>query len=74
MSYKNIVTRILDNIIDEVNKDENMDRIKKNIIEPIFHNTVYQLYPYILIFIITMIALILMVVSILCLNIRSCYT
>ena len=47
-----------------------MDRIKKNIIEPIIHNTVYQLYPYILIFIIIMIALVLMVVSILCLNIR----
>ena len=54
----------------EINKEENMDRIKKNIIEPIIHNTVYQLYPYILIFIIIMIALVLMVVSILCLNIR----
>ena len=70
MSYKNIVNKILDNVILEVNKKDNMERIKKNIIEPIIHNTVYQLYPYILIFIITLIALVLMVVSILCLNIR----
>ena len=70
MSYKNIVSRILDNVISEINKEDNIDRIKKNIIEPIIHNTVYQLYPYILIFIITLIALVLMVVSILCLNIR----
>lgn len=70
MSYKNIVNKILDNAILEVNKKDNMERIKKNIIEPIIHNTVYQLYPYILIFIITLIALVLMVVSILCLNIR----
>ena len=70
MSYKNIVSRILDNVISEINKEDNIDRIKKNIIEPIIHNTVYQFYPYILIFIITLIALVLMVVSILCLNIR----
>ena len=70
MSYKNIVNKILDNVILELNKKDNMERIKKNIIEPIIHNTVYQLYPYILIFIITLIALVLMVVSILCLNIR----
>ncbi len=70
MSYKNIINKILDNVILEVNKKDNMERIKKNIIEPIIHNTVYQLYPYILIFIITLIALVLMVVSILCLNIR----
>ena len=70
MSYKNIVNKILDNVILEINKKDNMERIKKNIIEPVIHNTVYQLYPYILIFIITLIALVLMVVSILCLNIR----
>ena len=70
MSYKNIINKVLDNVILEINKKDNMERIKKNIIEPVIHNTVYQLYPYILIFIITLIALVLMVVSILCLNIR----
>ena len=70
MSYQNIVSRILDNVISEINKENNMGRIKKNVIEPIIHSTLYQLYPYILIFIIIMIALVLMVVSLLCLNIR----
>ena len=73
MSYKQIVQKILDNFIIEVNKEENINKIKKNIIEPIIHNTVYQMYPYIIIFIITMIVLLLLVFSILFLNIRACY-
>ena len=73
MSYKQIVQKILDNVIIEVNKEENINKIKKNIIEPIIHNTVYQMYPYIIIFIITMIVLLLLVFSILFLNIRACY-
>ena len=73
MSYKQIVEKILDNVIIEVNKRENIDKIKKNIIEPIIHNTVYEMYPYIIIFIITMIVLLLLVFSILFLNIRACY-
>ena len=50
MSYNAIVKKVLDNIISEVNKENNMDRIKKNVIEPIIHNTMYQLYPYMAIF------------------------
>ena len=73
MSYKQIVQKILDNVIIEVNKEENINSIKKYIIEPIIHNTVYQMYPYIIIFIITMIVLLLLVFSILFLNIRACY-
>jgi uncharacterized protein YaaW (UPF0174 family) len=73
MSYKQIVEKILDNVIIEVNKRENIDKIKKNIIEPIIHNTVYEMYPYIIIFIITMIVLLLLVFSILFLNLRACY-
>ena len=30
MSYNAIVSKILDNIVSEVNREENMDRIKKN--------------------------------------------
>ena len=61
MSYNEIVKKILDNIIDEINKEENMDRIKKNIIEPIKHKTMYQIYHYVLVF------------TILFLNIKLCY-
>ena len=43
MSYNAIIKKILDNIVIEVNKEENMDRIKKNVIEPIIYNTMYQL-------------------------------
>lgn len=50
-----------------------MDRIKKNVIEPIIHNTMYQLYPYILVFVISMITLFVLVFTILFLNIKLCY-
>jgi hypothetical protein len=73
MSYNAIVKKVLDNIISEVNKEENMDRIKKNVIEPIIHNTMYQLYPYILIFAISMITMFVLVFTILFLNIKLCY-
>jgi hypothetical protein len=73
MSYNAIISKILDNIVIEVNKEENMDRIKKNVIEPIIHNTMYQLYPYILIFAISMITMFVLVFTILFLNIKLCY-
>jgi len=73
MSYNAIISKILDNIVLEVKKEENMDRIKKNVIEPIIHNTMYQLYPYILVFVISMITLFVLVFTILFLNIKMCY-
>ena len=73
MSYNAIVSKILDNVVVEVNKEENMDRIKKNVIEPIIHNTMYQLYPYILVFVISMITMFVLVFTILFLNIKLCY-
>ena len=73
MSYNAIVSKILDNIVSEVKKEESMDRIKKNVIEPIIHNTMYQLYPYILVFVISMITLFVLVFTILFLNIKLCY-
>tara|TARA_B110000977_G_scaffold60144_1_gene81694 strand:+ start:366 stop:593 length:228 start_codon:yes stop_codon:yes gene_type:complete len=73
MSYNAIISKILDNIVLEVNREENMDRIKKNVIEPIIHNTMYQLYPYILVFVISMITLFVLVFTILFLNIKMCY-
>ena len=73
MSYNTIIKKLLDNTINEINKEEHMDRIKKNIIEPIIHNTMYQIYPYILVFIISMITLFVLVFTILFLNIKLCY-
>ena len=73
MSYNAIISKILDNIVLEVKKEESMDRIKKNVIEPIIHNTKYQLYPYILVFVISMITLFVLVFTILFLNIKMCY-
>jgi hypothetical protein len=73
MSYNAIISKILDNVVIEVNKEENMDRIKKNVIEPIIHNTMYQLYPYILVFAISMITMFVLVFTILFLNIKLCY-
>jgi hypothetical protein len=72
MSYEIIVNKILDNMVSEFKKEENQKKINI-ILEPLIHNTVYQIYPYILIFILSMITLFVLVFTILLLNIKNYY-
>jgi hypothetical protein len=73
MDLNIIITKLLNNISIELKKEKNMDKIKNDIIEPIINNTIYQLYPYFLIFIISMIILFISIFAILFLNIKLCY-
>lgn len=73
MDLNIIITKLLNNISIELKKEKNMDIIKNDIIEPIINNTIYQLYPYFLIFIISMIILFISIFAILFLNIKLCY-
>jgi hypothetical protein len=59
-------------MISEFKKEKNQKKINK-ILEPLIHNTVYQIYPYILIFILSMITLFVLVFTILLLNIKNYY-
>ena len=57
-------------MVSEFKKEENQKKINI-ILEPLIHNTVYQIYPYILIFILSMITLFVLVFTILLLNIKN---
>jgi hypothetical protein len=70
MSFvSNITTQIIDNILTEVKKEENMTKIKETILNPIIHYSMERIYPYILItsslFILTLlIAIIILIILI----------
>jgi len=68
-----MISKIIDNIIIELKHEENMTKINKEIIEPIINNTIYQLYPYFIVFTISMVILFISIFIILFLNIKLCY-
>jgi hypothetical protein len=45
----NITRQVLDNVLIEVKKDENMAKIRENIIDPIIHYSIERIYPYIIV-------------------------
>jgi hypothetical protein len=45
----NLTRQVIDNILVEVKKDENMSKIRSNIIDPIIHYSIERIYPYIII-------------------------
>lgn len=73
MDLKAMISKIIDNIIIELKHEENMTKINKEIIEPIINNTIYQLYPYFIVFTISMVILFISIFIILFLNIKLCY-
>jgi len=73
MNFDIIVSKIIDNTIIQLKKEKNMDKVNKEIIEPIISNTMYQIYPYFIFFIITMMILFIVMFVILFLNIKMCY-
>ena len=65
MSYKAITDKIIDNFINEFEKRENIDKLKKKVIEPIIVDVLSLLYPYIILFIICIIILFIVIFVIL---------
>ena len=45
----NLTRQVIDNILIEVKKEENMSKIRTNIIDPIIHYSIERIYPYIII-------------------------
>ena len=45
----NLTRQVIDNILIEIKKDENMSKIRSNIIDPIIHYSIERIYPYIII-------------------------
>lgn len=49
MNIKKITTDIIDMIISELKEDENMKKVKKEILQPIINYILEQIYPYLII-------------------------
>ena len=68
-----VVDKLINKIKNELNKEDRLDEINKNIIEPVIYNCIKSLYPYFMIFICIITLLFILIIMILVLNIKICY-
>jgi len=74
MSTSTIIRKLLDTIKDEIKKDENIEKIKYDILKPIIEQIFYLMYPYFVGLSLIFIILIVAIFIILFLNIKICYS
>ena len=67
----NLTTEIVDNIILEAKKENNMTQIKRDIMDPLIDYTFQKLYPYILVTSILFFMIFILAISILYMLIRK---
>ena len=48
MSIKNITAQLIDKIIKEFKKKDNVDKVKQLVIDPLIKYSIERLYPYII--------------------------
>ena len=48
MNLKNLTNKFLEKIISEIKRDENMNKIHNNIIDPLVNYTFKKIHPYII--------------------------
>ena len=73
MSFQAIVSKLIDSVKVEVNKPEHMGRIREDIIKPLVSQVLEELYPYVIGVVAVSVVVVLMIVAILCLNLKICY-
>ena len=73
MDFNFIIKKSVDDICEEVKKEENMDLIKSDVLNPIIEHVIMQLYPYFFKFIIGFSLLLVLVVILIVLNLRIIY-
>jgi len=73
MNFNFIIKKSFYNICKEVKKEENMDLIKSDVLNPIIEHVIMQLYPYFIKFIIGFSLLLVLVVILIVLNLRIIY-
>ena len=74
MSFNEIINKLLSSMKDEINKKENIEILKNDILEPIIKEIFYIMYPYFICISIMFIVVIMMIFIILFLNIKICYS
>jgi|TARA_B110000285_G_C14852033_1_gene480381 hypothetical protein len=74
MSINIIITKVLDSIKEELKKEENIKKLKYDILKPIIEEVLYIMYPYFAFISCIFIIVILVIFLILFLNIKICYS
>ena len=73
MDFNFIIKKSVQDICEEVKKEENMDLIKSDVLNPIIEHVIMQLYPYFFKFVIGFSLLFVLVVILIVLNLRIIY-
>ena len=73
MDFNFIIKKSVQDICSEVKKDENMDLIKQDVLNPIVEHVIIQMYPYILKLVIGFALLFILIVFLVILNLRIIY-
>ena len=73
MDFNFIIKKSVQDICEEVKKEENMDLIKSDVLNPIIEHVIMQLYPYFFKFVIGFSLLLVLVVILIVLNLRIIY-
>jgi hypothetical protein len=73
MDFNFIIKKSVQDICEEVKKEDNMDLIKSDVLNPIIEHVIMQLYPYFFKFIIGFSLLLVLVVILIVLNLRIIY-
>lgn len=73
MDFNFIIKRSIQDICNEVKKEENMSLLKQDILNPIVEHVILQMYPYIIKFVIGFVLLLTLIVFLIFLNLRIIY-
>ena len=74
MSFNQVLNKLLISVRDELKNEENLELLKKDILQPIVEQVFYVMYPYFIGISIVVIFIIMMIFIILFLNIKICYS
>jgi hypothetical protein len=72
MSFETIVKKILASMKHEITQEDNIQIITDDILLPIVHRVIDQIYPYFIGISVAFTVVIIMIVAILCLNVKIC--
>ena len=73
MDFNFIIKKSVQDICEEVKKEDNMDLIKSDVLNPIIEHVIMQLYPYFFKFIIGFSLLLVLVIILIVINLRIIY-
>jgi len=73
MSFEILINNSIKDITKEIKKEENMNYIKYELLNPLIEHIIKELYPYFLKFIIVIVILFILIIFIIVLNLRIIY-